>query len=167
MSDRLGVTTHEAFEFFADRLRDVTEAEHAPAAELLYNASVLAHFATTSVLSRETFPASPAGLGTVFQLFVMDRSTHRDPDIMEAAGAQCLLLTGFFQDQQKRRYPIDWYAALGMSFYARAAASHRNPRRAELMDRMAVHFEFWRLQQHRLAVDLGERAVELRWPRLN
>jgi hypothetical protein len=163
----LAVNARQAFEFFVDRLRSVTGGLEPPATELLYNASVLAHFATTSVASRDSFPAAPAGLSTVFELFVMDRSQHRDPDIMEAAAAQCLLLTGFFQDQQKRRHPIRWYAAIGTSFYAQAAAGGRNRNRAALMDRMAAHFEFWRVQQQRLAVDLAEHAHELQWPRLN
>jgi len=164
---RLGVTQREAYEFFVEHLRAVTRTSAIPENELLYNASVLAHFATTSVASQTTFPACPPELGAVFDLFVLDQSHHRDPDVLEAAAAQCLLLTGFFQDQQKRRHALSWYAALGMSFYARAAEALGNRQRAQLLGRMAARFEFWRAQQHRLARDLRRDALEVRWPRVN
>ncbi|HWB30071.1 MAG TPA: hypothetical protein VG736_06180 [Vicinamibacterales bacterium] len=154
----LEVTSRRAFQFFFEHLRDVTGPGHAPTNELLYNASVLAHFATTSTASQETFPAAPASLATVFDLFVTDRSMVRDSEIMEIAGAQCLLLTGFFHDQQKRRHQVEWYAALGSTFYARAAASGRDLARAKLMDTMSQRFGFWRAQHRHLAHDLREEA---------
>jgi hypothetical protein len=155
----LGVTSRQAFQFFIEHLRDVTDEDGTPTNELLYNASVLAHFATTSTASEDTFPSAPASLATVFDLFVMDRSATRDPDIMEIAGAQCLLLTGFFRDQQKHRHQVHWYADLGMSFYAGAASSGRDPARARLMDTMARRFDFWSVHQHRLARELRDEAL--------
>ena len=154
----LGVTSRQAFQFFFEHLRDVTDTTGTPANELLYNASVLAHFATTSTASQDTFPASPGSLSTVFDLFVMDQSQALDPEIMEAAAAQCLLLTGFFQDQQRQRHQIGWYAALGMAFYTRAASAGRDPARSRLMDAMARRFEFWRVHQYRLARELRDEA---------
>jgi hypothetical protein len=152
----LGVTDRQAFRFFVAHLTDVTDMAEPPANELLYNASVLAHFATTSTASQESFPACPTSLMTVFDLFVMDRSQQFDADIMEAAGSQCLLLTGFFQDQQKHRHQLGWYAELGRGFYGRAAASGKDPARSRLMGAMARHFGFWRVHLHRLAVELRD-----------
>jgi hypothetical protein len=157
----LGVTDQEAFQFFLEHLRELTDVAEPPEKELLYNASVLAHFATTSTSSKDTFPACPPSLSTVFDQFVMDRSQHVAPDIMEAAAAQCLLLTGFFQDQQKRRHRIAWYAGLGMAFYMRAAVAGRDRSRSRLMETMSKRFEFWRVQQHRLAVELREEASQI------
>lgn len=154
----LGVTSRQAFQFFFEHLRDVINDTGAPTDELLYNASVLAHFATTSTSSKDTFPATPASLTTVFDLFVMDRSLTNDPAVMEAAAAQCLLLTGFFFDQQKWRHAVNWYADLGSAFFARAASTGRDPARARLMDTMSRRFQFWRLHQHRLARELREEA---------
>lgn len=159
----LGVTSRQAIQFFFEHLRDVTDTAATPTNELLYNASVLAHFATTSTASEDTFPATPASLATVFNLFVLDRSMVRDPDVMEIAGAQCLLLTGFFQDQQKRRHQVNWYADLGMAFYSSAASAGRDPARARLMDAMARRFEFWRAHQHRLAQELRDDAQFYRY----
>jgi len=156
----LAVTQGHALRFFFEHLRDVTEIDRAPEPELLYNASVLAHFATTSAASTE-FPGTPATLETVFRLFVMDRSQHDDPEIMEAAAAQCLLLTGFFGAQLRDRHNVDWYASLGAGFFGQAA-KQSDGARAHMMRSMAAHFPFWRRQQARLAKELHDRPLLLR-----
>ena len=43
--------------------------------------------------------------------------------LIEAAGAQCLLLAGFFEDQMRRRYNIRWYAELGATLLQAGGAS--------------------------------------------
>jgi hypothetical protein len=160
----LRVTEDDAFQFFLEHLKDVTESSEPPARELLYNASLLAHYASTSVGSTHTFPSGPASLAGVFDTFVLDRSQHVDAEILEAAASQCLLLTGFFEDQQRRRHNIAWYAGLGASFYAGAARVLGDPARARLMWTMARRFGFWREQYRRLAVDLGDRRQLLARP---
>ncbi len=151
----LGVTHGQALRFFVERLEEVVE-DDAPDNELLYTASVLAHYATTSTASTVDFPPSPTGLAIVFDTFVLDRSQHADPEIMEAAGSQCLLLTGFFADQLRRRHNLDWYAALGAEFYDSASHLSRDAARVRLLGRMAVRFGYWRRQYRRLAEDLRE-----------
>ena len=161
-SDFLGVTHAQALRFFFERLRDVTDGVRVAERELIYNASVLAHFATTSTASPTGFPASPVGLTTVFDLFVLDRSRHDDPDIMEAAAAQCLVLTGFFCDQLAHRHRMNWYASLGAAFYDSAAQLGTNAERAAMMGVMAARFDFWRRQQRRLSRELRESPFVLR-----
>jgi hypothetical protein len=156
----LAVSQDHALRFFFEHLRDLNEHQ-ASDRELLYNASVLAHFATTSAASTE-FPATPSTLESVFRLFVMDQSQHTDPAIMEAAASQCLLLTGFFGAQLRVRHNVDWYASLGAGFYVRAAEHTRDNARADMMRTMAVRFAFWRHQQARLAQDLHGRALLLK-----
>jgi hypothetical protein len=163
----LAVDSNQALRFFYERLRDVVQ-EHpsgAPDAELLYNASVLAHFATTSTVSSTDFPPSPVNLSTVFDVFVLDRSQHVDPEVMEAAGSQCLMLTGFFQDQLRRRHNVDWYAKLGADFYDSAAHLSRDVKRVRLLGAMAAHFEFWRRQQRRLAAELRDEPMLIHVPK--
>jgi hypothetical protein len=151
----LAVTQAQALRFFFEHLRDVTEDSGAPHPELLYNASVLAHFAITSTSSVE-FPNAPSSLGHVFDLFVLDRSHHADPEIMEAAASQCLLLTGFFSAQLQHRHNLSWYATLGATFFSRAAQTATDRARADMMRTMAVRFAFWRRQQARLAKELHD-----------
>lgn len=156
----LAVTHAQALRFFFEHLRDVSEDAGAPDAEVLYNASVLAHFATTSSATRD-FPNTPISLAVVFDVFVLDRSQHTDPQIMEAAAAQCLLLTGFFGAQQRGRHNVDWYASVGASFYGRAADTGSDGPRVAMMRTMAVRFAFWRRQQARLARELRESSFLL------
>jgi len=162
MEDWFAVTNEQALRFFFERLRDVSGESAAPTNELLYNASVLTHFATTSTTSTATFPATPASLSVVFDLFVLDCSHHGDPELAEAAAAQCLLLTGFFQDQLRHRHNVDWYASLGAGFYAAAARHANDGARARMMQTMARRFGLWRARQHRLATELREEPRLLR-----
>src|SRR5205085_2650521 len=99
---------------------------------------------------------SPDSLSTVFNLYVLDQSQHSDPEILEAAAAQCLLMTGFFQHQLRRRHNVRWFAGLGSGFYDSAAHLSRDRARVALLARMAVRFEFWRQQQSRLAEELRD-----------
>ena len=70
---------------------------------------MLAHYALVSTHSAVDL-ATPATLGAVFDHFVFDTSLRNDSTMMETAGAQCLVLAGFFQDQMRRRHNIRWYA---------------------------------------------------------
>jgi hypothetical protein len=161
-SDWLAVTSGQTLRFFFERLKDVSGEVDASSNELLYNASVLAHFASTSTASADVFPATPASLSTVFDLFVLDRSHHADPELAEAAAAQCLLLTGFFQDQLRRRHNVEWYSSLGAGFYEAAAQYATERSRARMMMTMARKFELWRARQHRLATELRDEPRLLR-----
>jgi hypothetical protein len=156
----LPVTNGQALRFFFERLKDV--ADDSDDQELLYNASVLAHFATTSTAADGSFPAAPGDLAAVFDLFVMDRSQHHDPEIMEAAASQCLLLTGFFGAQLRHRHNVEWYAALGADFYDHAGHHFNDRARARMMVRMALRFGFWRRQQARLAHELRDLPFLIR-----
>ena len=152
----LAVDNGQALRFFFERLKDVAGERESLTTELLYNASVLAHFASTSTSNADQFPSSPSSLAAVFDVFVLDRSQHHDPEILEAAGSQCLLLTGFFHDQVRHRHNVKWYATLGASFYERAARAGNDRRRVEMMLVMAKRFDFWRDQQSKLARELRD-----------
>ena len=158
----LAVSHTQALRFFFERLKDVTEHDNVPTNELLYNASILAHFASTSAVSADRFPPCPTSLGTVFDLFVLDTGQHADPDIMEAAASQCLLLTGFFVDQQRRRHNVAWYASLGAGFYNQAAQLSHDRARTRMLATMALRFEFWRRRQRRLAHELSDEPWLIR-----
>src|SRR4249919_2116089 len=100
LRELLAVDQRQALEFFFQRLKDVSGPDVDPA-ELLYNASLLAHFAQVSTRA-ETELATPATLSAVFDHFVVDSTSRRDSVLMETAGAQCLMLAGFFEDQMRR-----------------------------------------------------------------
>ena len=122
----LAIDRRQTLEFFVVGLQDVSEPT-VDRQELLYNASVLAHYAQVSTQADVDWPA-PANLSVVFDHFVADTMVAHDGVMMEAAGAQCLLLAGFFEDQMSGRHNIRWYAELGAGFFNRAASGEASPR---------------------------------------
>jgi hypothetical protein len=132
--------------------------------ELLYHASVLAHHARVSTHSTVDL-TTPATLAEVFDLFVFDTSLRHDSEMMEAAGAQCLLLSGFFEDQLRRRHNIRWYSNLGVGFFSRAADLERSAEKVRLLAAIAAGFESWRQRYARLSRCLREEPYLLTRPR--
>jgi hypothetical protein len=138
----LAVDDRQALEFFYTSLLDVAD----PAVdrqELLYNASMLAHHAQVSSHASTELP-TPSNLSAVFDTFVLNAAQPRDSISLETAGAQCLLLAGFFEDQMRSRHQLRWYSRLGAGFYHRAAAMERGPRKARQLGALSRHFEQWR-----------------------
>ena len=161
--DALLATDHrQTLEFFFVELTEISEPGVARQ-ELLYNASVLAHFAQTSTQGTGDVPA-PCTLTDVFDHFVCDASVSGDPDLMETAGAQCLMLAGFFEEQMKRRHNIRWYATLGAGFFDRAARAVNPASKAMLLSTMSRGFEGWRRRYARLGRELQDRRYMLAHP---
>ena len=159
VAELLAAGQHQTLEFFVERLQEVSEPT-VDYQELLYNASVLAHYARVSTQSASDL-TTPATLAEVFDHFVFDTSLRDDSAMMEAAGAQCLLLAGFFEDQLRRRHNIRWYAQLGVGFFSRAADLERSPHKVRVLAAIASGFEPWRQRYARLSRDLRERSFLL------
>jgi hypothetical protein len=162
LQELLAVDHRQALKFFVVRLQDVAEPS-VDRDELLYNASVLAHYAQVSTQADTDLPA-PADLSAVFDRFVADTTLLYGGVMMETAGAQCLLLAGFFEDQLRGRHNIHWYAELGAGFFSRAAVHERNPRKARLLHAIASRFELWRGHQARLSRELRNEPYLLTPP---
>jgi hypothetical protein len=156
LRDLLATDDRQALEFFVLGLQSVCEPT-VDRQELLYNASVLAHYAQISTQADVDLPA-PANLSVVFDHFVSDSTLLHDSLMMETAGAQCLLLAGFFEDQMRRRHNLRWYAELGASFFSRAAAHETSLPKARLLITIARRFEPWRQRHARLSRELRNRA---------
>jgi hypothetical protein len=161
LRELLSVDERRTLEFFVTGLKDVCD-EGVDADELLYNASVLAHYSLVSTDST-TCPA-PATLATVFDQFVREPDAVLTASLMEEAGAQCLLMTGFFENQMRDRHNIRWYAGLGASFFARAADQSLSVRRAQFLHTMARRFEVWRCRHARLGRELRDTPYLLHVP---
>ena len=155
LRELLAVDQRQALEFFFQALKDVSDPA-ADTRELLYNASVLAHYAQISTQSDVDWPA-PTNLSAVFDHFVADTTLLHDAQMMETAGAQCLLLAGFFEAQMRGRHNIRWYAELGASFYGRAAVQEPSPSKARLLDTIGRRFEQWRQCHARLSRELRDQ----------
>ena len=102
---------------------------------------------------------------TVKQMYQIEENGHQmgfpRQLMMENAGAQCLLLAGFFADQMRVRHNVRWYAVLGAGFYRRAAERARSPKTAHVMSAMADHFEPWRQRHVRLSRELRDQPYLL------
>jgi hypothetical protein len=160
LGELLATDERQALEFFFVQLQEVS-GPSVDRLELLYNASVLAHYAQVSTSAAAELPA-PANLSAVFDHFILDSSLADDGSMMEAAGAQCLLLAGFFEDQMRRRHNIRWYSQLGAGFYKRAASRERALAKARLLDTMSRGFEAWRQRYARVSRELRDQPYRLR-----
>ena len=159
LRELLATDQRQALEFFVLGLQDVSEPT-VDRQELLYNASVLAHYAQVSTQADIDWPA-PANLSAVFDHFVAGLTLPQDTAMLETAGAQCLLLSGFFENQMRRRHSIRWYAELGASFFSRAAVQEPSPSKARLLDTIARRFEPWRQRHARLSRELRDQPYVL------
>jgi hypothetical protein len=162
LRELLASDRRQTLEFFFVGLRELSEPT-VDRLELLYNASVLAHHAQVSTQAAADMP-TPASLSEVFDAFVLDTTLQHDSMMMEAAGAQCLLLAGFFEDQMRGRHAIGWYAKLGAGFYHRAAAKERSTSKAKLLDAIARRFEPWRQRHAQLGRELRDQPYLLTPP---
>jgi hypothetical protein len=151
-SDLLATSHRQALEFFFVGLKEVCEPD-VDERELLYTASVLAHYAQVSTQAAYDMPA-PSTLAAVFDQFILDDTTHQDSAMLETAATQCLLLAGFFESQMRRRHNIRWYAEVGSGFFRRAAVLSHERKRGELLDTLGRHFEPWRARYSRLSREL-------------
>jgi hypothetical protein len=124
---------------------------------------MLAHYAQVSTHATVDL-STPANLSAVFDHFVVDSTLLADDLMMETAGAQCLVLAGFFEDQMRRGHNIRWYAELGAGFFGRAATREASPSKAQLLDTIARHFEAWRQRQARLGRVLRDQPFLLTPP---
>jgi hypothetical protein len=159
LRELLATDHRQALEFFFQRLKDVSGPD-VDQVELLYNASVLAHYAQVSTHAAVDLSA-PANLSAVFDHFVADTTLLQDSVMMETAGAQCLVLAGFFEDQMRRRHSIRWYADLGAGFFRRAAVHEPSPHKAQLLDTIARRFEPWRRRHAQLSRELRDQPFLL------
>jgi hypothetical protein len=162
LRELLAVNERHTLEFFVTGLKDVCEP-NVDVDELLYNASVLAHYALVSTEATTDWPA-PMSLTTVFDQFVHEPDTFATGSVMEEAGAQCLLMSGFFENQMRGRHNLRWYSTLGTSFFLRAAARSHSLRRAHFLSTLAMNFEPWRQRHARLSRELRTTPFLLTLP---
>src|ERR1700675_5109798 len=101
LGELLATDHRQALECFFLGLQDVSEPT-VDRQELLYNASVLAHYAQVSTQADVDWPA-PANLSVVFDHFVSDTTLLYDSLMLETAGEEALLLGGVLRDYVARR----------------------------------------------------------------
>lgn len=134
-----GFDHQSTFTFFSRVLRAQATQRNSLKNELLYTASVLAHFAQTSRATTDGMPA-PADLSDLFDRYVLLPISAASAEIMETAAGETLLLTGFFRGQMLHRHEVDWFVEVGQTFFIRAGRYREEQKeygRSDLLFRMA------------------------------
>jgi hypothetical protein len=134
-----GVNFQTALSFFHQGLREATGKRSSD--QMVYVASVLAHFSLTSRHSNNRPPF--AGLGEVFDNFVFKSELSEDPEVLEIAGSQVILFAGFFRRQMRKRHSVSWYDDLGRSFFLRASTNTPSSKKRVLFESMAYSLTYW------------------------
>ena len=141
----LPVDHKRALEFFVSELIDVLDGRIVSRVQLLYNASVLAHYSQVSTENVLDMP-TPRDLRDVLDRFIFENHIPTgDPELLEISGAQTLFVTGFFGDQMfaGHRYNLRWCNEIWAGFYHKASQCSESPKKRELLGEIAVSFSYW------------------------
>ena len=157
----VAVDSKRAFNFFLASLRETTVTERFKDDEMLYVASILAHYSQTSRFDTTSMPCM-ADLSEVFDNFVVQTTRLTDSEILEFGGSQVLLFAGFFRDQMSRRHNVKWYDQVGQSLYEKAGQHSKNLKKRALFDRLSESFPAWTGVCRNLSRTLRENRLLLR-----
>lgn len=138
LEELLRVSSDDALRFFFYGLKGVSKKKAGD--EMLYVASVLAHYAQTSRYDCQSMPVL-ANLREVYERFILLETN--DPEICEIGGTQILLFAGFFRDQMSRRHNVSWYDKLGQSLYYRASCHSKETKQRKLFENMSESLPYW------------------------
>ena len=148
MTELLGVDSKGALRFFFKSLIDERLPVKATKEETLYVASILAHYAMTSNGGSGDITL-PSSLSEIYDRFVLDgyrtrgRLGFTDPEILEMAGSQALLLCGFFRNQVSGERNIAHYDKLGRFFYGKAGFCSKEVKKRQLLRQISHNFCDW------------------------
>ncbi|MBI2086682.1 MAG: hypothetical protein HYT69_00680 [Candidatus Zambryskibacteria bacterium] len=151
----LQVGEHETLNFFFAGLYKKVPAGVVTRDETVHVASVLASGSLTSRYDTESIPTL-TDLSEVFDEFFIKLKDSFDQELLEMAGAQILLLNGFFRGQMRRRHNVRWYDKIGSDFYERAAAHTTSARRGTLFCNMSRNFPIWTMICWELSQEMRE-----------
>jgi hypothetical protein len=157
----VAVDSERAFNFFLASLRESAVTERFKDDEMLYVASILAHYSQTSRFDTASMPCM-ANLSEVFDNFVLHTSRLADSEILEFGGSQVLLFAGFFRDQMRQRHNVKWYDRVGQSLYEKASQHSNNLKKRELFDRLSESFPAWTMVCRNLSRTLRENRLLLK-----
>lgn len=168
LRELLSVDKRGALQFFFSGLKDVSDP-NVREDDLLYNASVLAHYAQTSCGFEGSDDPCPRDLVSVFNKGfglgdVETVTSLNESNGFEVLACQTLLFTGFFRRHMARRHNISWYESLGAQFFQNASLRESNTKKAEALSRMSSGFPFWAARYARLEHELRVRPYLLSLP---
>jgi hypothetical protein len=156
LGEMLSVNHSQTFSFFLDGLQETTKKE--PCSQMLYVASVLAHYAQTPQGSHEYIAFRDLG-DMVGQAVFVEVS---DPEILQIYGSHIILFAGFFRDQVGRRHNVGWYDQLGQRFYYRVGRYSSSAKERDFFGDFAEVLPQWTHRCCRLSRYLREKRLLIR-----
>jgi hypothetical protein len=162
MQELLAVNKAQAIRFFFSGLKDVS-GPSASRDEVLYNASLLAHFAQTPCAKDGDGTSCPMTLMCVFDRH-LNLSMYRDENMFEVAACQTLMMIGFFGSRMKARHNVDWYKRMCSGFFQSVSDVTVHAKRKEFFARMARRVDLWAYRQAKLERELRDAPYLLRLP---
>jgi hypothetical protein len=159
-AEAYGASYQGTFDFFLTELSDtpsvtrwrLMDRQQENPEELPYCASILAHFASTSTEGGDESyegPITPRTIVNVLDNYILKPELCADAEIMESAGAQSLLLTGFFYQQSRSdRGNLAIYVKQGVYFFARAASGIPHSPKKQLLETVSTRFGMWQRAFH-------------------
>lgn len=157
----VGVDYARAFDFFSVNLRAIVKKNRYNLDEMLYVASVLAHYTMVSRQCTESMPVL-ADLSEVFDVFIFREQAITDSEILAIGGSQVLFFAGYFRSQMARRHNVNWYDQVGQSFYDRAGRYAQNRKAREFFGGLAETFPWWTTTCSELQRNLHENRLLLK-----
>jgi len=146
LRELLAVDSVQALQFFFNMLKEEDLPDGTETLDLIYVASVLAHYARTSVSDQDHTPLA-TDLSEVFDTFlipmVVGDKLFLDPEVLEIAGTQTLVLNGFFRSQMRNRHNLGVFDKMGKLFFSSAGELTTDSQKREILPRVATHFTEW------------------------
>lgn len=163
LRELLSVNETQALQFFFSGLKDVSGSS-ARQDELLYNASVLAHYSQVSCGHEGEDIPCPRTLMCIFDNHYNNLAMFRDENMFEVVACQTLMLTGFFGSRMGGRHNLNWYKRICAGFFMSASHASVLVERREFFARMASRVVLWADRQARLEREIRDTPFLLRLP---
>ena len=142
LRDLLAVDTITAFNFFSESLQDVLKNKKFDPDQMVYVASVLAHYAINSCeILNDCTEASH--LGQIYEFFVLRELARENSKMYALGGAQLLVFGGFYRHHMSTRHNLGYYDQLGQSFYSKAGRYTVSPKERRLFEKFSENFPWW------------------------
>jgi len=166
----LSVSSKQALEFFYEPFREMGFISSTDLAEHgLYVASVLANYAQVSTVTGSGYP-TPMNITQIFETFVVLRSgteleyfSSSDSEILEIAGAQVILINGFFRDQMRQKHNPAYFDHLGQKFFLEAGRLSTLEKRSQFLTGFSERIPYWTFACCRVSRQMADDAMYRRY----
>ena len=161
LRELLAVDSIRTLQFFLDVLQEEKLPSGIEEPDLMYVASVLSHYSITSSGDRKHTPlmSSLSEIMDEFLIPVAYSGVSVSSEVLEVAGAQTLMLNGFFRSQMRQRHNLSFFDRIGKTFFFSAGFFSHDSKKKEVLPRVAKNFTEWALVLNRV----NQKALDRRY----